>query len=40
VLRFTLQLTADHHLTGGINAVHLKNRLRDIETNCRDRLHG
>ena len=35
----TLQLPADHHLPISINAVNLKDRLRDIETDCRDRLH-
>ena len=36
----TLQLAADNHLATGINAVDLKYRLRDVETNCRNRLHG
>jgi hypothetical protein len=36
----TLQLAADDHLTGGINSVDLENRLGDIKTDCRDRLHG
>ena len=36
----TLQLTADDHLAGSINAVNLKDRLGDVETDCRDRLHG
>src|ERR1700755_3143571 len=35
-----LQLTTDDHLAGGINAVHLKDRFGDIETDCRDRVHG
>src|ERR1035437_7197437 len=35
----TLQLAADDHLAGGINAVNLKDRLGDIETDCRNRLH-
>ena len=35
-----LQLPADHHLPLSINAVNLKDRLRDIETNCCDRLHA
>ena len=35
-----LQLTADDHLAVSINAMDLKNRLRDIETDCRDSLHG
>jgi hypothetical protein len=36
----TLQLAADDHLTGAINSVDLENRLGDIKTDCRDRLHG
>ena len=36
----TLQLAADDHLARGINAVDLKDRLGDVETDCRDRLHG
>src|SRR5271170_5236130 len=35
----TLQLTADHHLASSINAVDLEDRLGNVETNCRDRLH-
>ena len=35
----TLQLPAHHHLASGINAMHLENRLGDVETDCRDRLH-
>src|SRR6516164_6317717 len=35
----TLQLAADNHLPGRINAMHLENRLRDVETNRCDRLH-
>jgi hypothetical protein len=35
-----LQLAADDHLTGGIYSVDLEDRLGDIETDCRDRLHG
>jgi hypothetical protein len=27
-------------LAGGINSVDLENRLGDVETDCRDRLHG
>jgi hypothetical protein len=27
IIAVTLQLTADHHLTGSINAVHLKHRV-------------
>jgi hypothetical protein len=34
-----LELTADNHVAIRIDAVNLKNRLRDIETNRRDRLH-
>src|SRR6476660_9743626 len=36
----TLQLTADDHLPGRINAVYLKDRLGDVETDCRNRLHN
>jgi hypothetical protein len=36
----TLQLTADYHLAFNVNTVDLKNRFGDVETNCRDRLHG
>jgi hypothetical protein len=32
----TLQLTADDHLAGRINAVYLENRLRDIQTDGRN----
>jgi len=35
-----LQLAADDQLANGINAVDLEHRLRDIETDCRDRLYG
>jgi hypothetical protein len=34
-----LQLPANDHLVGNINAMHLKTRLRDVETDCSDRLH-
>src|SRR5262249_55644135 len=34
-----LQLTADDHLSRRIDAVDLKHRLGDVETDCRDRLH-
>src|SRR5262249_30988625 len=34
-----LQLAANSHAASSINAVDLKNRLRDVETNCLDRLH-
>src|ERR1700741_706504 len=33
-----LQLAADDHLAVSVNAMDLKNRLRDIETDCRDGL--
>jgi hypothetical protein len=36
----TLQLAADNHPAGGINSVDLENRLGDVETDCRDHLHG
>jgi hypothetical protein len=36
----TLQLAADHHLAPGINSMNLEDRLGDVETDCRDRLHG
>src|SRR5215813_12023637 len=35
-----LQLTADDHLSRRIDAVDLKHRLGDVETDCRDRLHA
>jgi hypothetical protein len=35
-----LQLTADNRLTASINPMYLKNRLRDVQSYCRDRLHG
>src|SRR2546429_468469 len=31
---------ADHHLTTGINSMNLEDGLGDVETDCRDRLHG
>jgi hypothetical protein len=34
-----LQLPTKHHLAIRIDAMDLKNRLRDIETDYRDRLH-
>ena len=36
----TLQLAADDYLAGGINSVNLEDRLGNVETDCRDRLHG
>jgi len=38
--RAPLQLAADDHLASGINSVNLEDRLGDVETDCRDRLHG
>jgi hypothetical protein len=35
-----LQLAADDHLAGSINSVNLEDRLRNVETDCRGRLHG
>src|SRR5215831_1952043 len=34
-----LELTANDYIICRVNSVDLKNRLSDIETNCRDRLH-
>src|SRR5215813_14379416 len=34
-----LELTANDYITCRVNCVDLKNRLSDIETNWRDRLH-
>jgi hypothetical protein len=34
-----LQLPPNDHLAIDVNAMDLKHRLRDIETDCRDRLH-
>jgi hypothetical protein len=36
----TLQLTAEDHLAIGVNAVHLKTRLGDVETDCLNCLHA
>jgi len=36
----TLQLTANGHLASGINSVNLEDRLGNVETDCRDHLHG
>jgi len=36
----TLQLAANDYLTTGINSMNLEDRLGDVETDCRDRLHG
>jgi hypothetical protein len=35
----TLQLPTDNCLARSINAMHLEDRLGDVETDCRDRLH-
>jgi hypothetical protein len=35
----TLQPAADDHLPTSINAVNLKDRLGDVETDRRNRLH-
>src|SRR5215469_14483714 len=34
-----LELTANDYITCRVNSVDLKNRLSDIETDCRNRLH-
>src|ERR1700688_3539590 len=34
-----LELTTEGDIALRIDAVNLKNRLRDVETDCRDRLH-
>src|SRR5262245_20540742 len=34
-----LELTANDYMTCRVNSMDLKNRLGDIETDCRDRLH-
>ena len=36
----SLQLAADDHLAYRVDAVDLKNRLRDVETDRRDPLHA
>jgi hypothetical protein len=35
-----LQLTADDHMPCRVDAVNLKHRLRNVETDCRNRLHA
>src|SRR5260370_15100311 len=35
-----LQLAPDDHLATGVNSVNLEDRLGDVQTDCRDRLHG
>jgi hypothetical protein len=34
-----LESTANDYITRRVNAVDLKNRFGDVETDCRDRLH-
>src|SRR4029450_1929294 len=34
-----LELAANDYITCRVNSVDLKNRLGDVETDCRDRLH-
>jgi len=36
----TLKLTADDHMAISANAMHLENRLGDVETDCCNRLHA
>ena len=36
----TFQLTADDHLLDCVNSMYLENRLRYVETNRCNRLHG
>src|SRR5262249_15536565 len=35
-----LELAPGDHIAFGINAMDLENRLCDVETDCRNRLHG
>ena len=35
-----LELAANDHITCRVNSVDLKNRLCDVETDCRNRSHG
>jgi hypothetical protein len=35
----TLEPAPDDHIAFGVNAVDLENRLCDVETDCRNRLH-
>jgi len=35
-----LQLTADNHIASRVDAVDLKNRLREVETDRCDRFHA
>jgi hypothetical protein len=34
-----LELPPDNHIALRVNAMNLENRLCDVETDCRDRLH-
>src|SRR6516225_2401621 len=36
----SLQLPAQDHSAGRVNSMHLKDRLGDIKTDCRNRLHS
>jgi hypothetical protein len=35
-----LRAVADHYLSSSVNAVNLKNRLSDVQSDSRDRLRG
>jgi hypothetical protein len=35
----TLELAANNYITCRVNPMDLKNRLCDVETDCRNRLH-
>jgi hypothetical protein len=35
-----LQLPTNDHLASSINAMRLKDRFGNVETDCRDRLYG
>jgi hypothetical protein len=37
--RSGLELAANDYIACRVNSVELKNRLCDVETDCRDRLH-
>ena len=36
----TLELPADDNIALRIDAMNLENRLRDVQTDCSNRLHG
>jgi hypothetical protein len=38
--RASFQLAADDYLTGAIMPMNLEDRLGDVETDCRNCLHG